>query len=792
MIKNYFKTAWRNLVNNKVYSALNILGLATGMAVALLIGLWVYYQLSFDRFLPGYADQYQVKMNITVDGNERTQDAVSLPLADVLRKEIPGIEHVAESDWNESHGLVAGDKKLYLNGSQIGGDFLKMFQYPLLEGNANNVLKEPNSIVLTKSTAISLFGNIDPIGKIVRFDNSSDLKVTGILKDLPPNSSMQFSYLVPFSHQEHTEDWIKDARQQWTNNSFQMFATLQSNVSYSQVAAKIKNIVTNRSEKMRPAHPEIIMQPLQDWHLHDEFKNGKPAGGFIDYVRMFGIIGILVLLIACINFTNLSTARSEKRAREVGVRKTLGSGKKDLILQFLVESIILTCIAAAFSLLFVQLALPSFEKLTGARLTIPFSNMLFWAIMIGYIFITGLLSGIRPAFHLSSFNPVRVLKGTIQVGKAATLSRKILVVLQFSCSIALIICTLIVYQQIQHVKDRPRGYNENRLMMTDMSDDLNKNFHALKNELLQSGVVQNVAWSSSPVTGIYFHTNVSQWPGKNSEALDLNVGGIGTSDDYLKTLQMKLLEGRDFGSSWKEDSATVILNEAAVKTMNLKNPLNQLITWNGGNVARIIGVVQNAVMESPFAPVNPVVFYHGRGGSSVIYRLAGNASTHKAIDKLAPIFNKYNPSFPYLYHFADEGYAAKFKLETLIGELSGIFAVLAIFISCLGLFALAAYMAEQRTKEIGIRKVLGASVSSVWLLLSKDFIILVIISCVIASPVAFYFLHNWLQQYDYRITISPFVFIMAGIAAIAITVMTISFQAIKAALANPVESLRSE
>jgi putative ABC transport system permease protein len=792
MFRNYLKTAWRNLVNNKAYSALNILGLATGMAVALLIGLWVYYQLSYDRFLPDYSNQYQVKMNVMVDGITRTQDAVSLPLADVLRKEIPGVKYVVESDWNESHGLVVGDKKLYLNGAQVGGDFLKMFQYPLLEGTPNNVLQETNSIALTKSTAVSLFGNADPVGKIVRFDNNSDLKVTGVLKDIPPNSSMQFSYLVPFSHKEQTEDWMKNARQQWTNNSFQMFATLQPNVRYSQVAKKIKNIVNGRSDQMRPAHPEIIMQPLQDWHLHDEFKNGRSNGGFIDYVRMFGIIGFLVLLIACINFMNLSTARSEKRAREVGVRKTLGSERKDLILQFLVESIIITFIAAAFSLLFAQLALPSFNTLTGTQLSIPFSNIVFWAIMIGYVFITGLLAGSRPAFYLSSFNPVKVLKGTMQVGKSATLSRKFLVVLQFSCSIALIISTLIVYQQIQHIKDRPRGYNENRLMMTDMSDDLNKNFPALKNELLQSGVMQNVSWSSSPVTGIYFHTDVSQWPGKNSGGLSLNIGGVGTSDDYFKTLQMKLLVGKDFSNSWKIDSGTVILNEAAVKRMNLKNPINQTITWNGGNVVRIIGVVQDAVMESPFTPVNPVVFYHGRGGSSVIYRLTYNVSTHTAIDKLAYIFSKYNPSFPYLYHFADESYAQKFKLETLIGKLSGLFAMLAIFISCLGLFALAAYMAELRTKEIGIRKVLGASVSSVWLLLSTDFIVLVIISCVIASPVAFYYMHNWLQQYDYRITISPYVFVAAGIAAIVITILTISFQAIKAAVANPVKSLRTE
>jgi ABC-type antimicrobial peptide transport system permease subunit len=532
---------------------------------------------------------------------------------------------------------------------------------------------------------------------------------------------------------------------------------------------------------------------LKYWHLYSDFKNGKEVGGFIDYVRMFSIIGALVLLIACINFMNLSTARSEKRAREVGVRKAIGSQRKDLIFQFLTESILITFVSFLLSVLFVQLALPSFNTMTGDFISIPYDSPVFWCIMISYVLATGLLSGSRPAFYLSSFNPVKVLKGSIQVGKAASLPRKVLVVLQFTCSIALIISTIIVYQQIQYAKDRPTGYSSSRLMTTDMSGDLGNNYDALKNELLQSGMVESVAKASSPLTGIYMHTGIEKWPGQGAGELGINVGGVSVSDNYFKTVGMKLLQGRDFSPNWSADTSNIIINEAAVKRMGLKNPIGQVITYdNVTGPARIIGVVKDALMESPFTPVESAVFNHGRGGNFVIYRLSQNVKTQEAIEKITRIFNSYNPAYPYIYQFVDEEYNQKFNLEVLVGKLAGVFAGLAIFISCLGLFGLAAYVAEQRTKEIGVRKVLGASVAQVWLLLSKDFIVLVLISCVIASPIALYFLSNWLQKYNYRITIGPGVFILSAIVAILITLVTISFQAIKAALTNPVKSLRSE
>jgi putative ABC transport system permease protein len=796
MIQNYLKIAWRNMRNNKVYSALNIVGLATGMAVALLIGLWVFNQYSYDRFLPNYQQAYAVKVNYTSqhDGTH-TSDAVAIPLADVLRTTIPGIKYVSEADLIDfpTHDFMVGDKKLLINGGTVAPDFLKIFQYPLLKGNVNIVLKYPYSIVIDESTAKSLFGDDNPIGKTIKIDNQHDVKVTGLMKDFPANASMQFHFLMPFSYAEQTSDWVKNARNQWDNSSFQIFVGLQPSVTSAQVAARIKNLVYQNNPRVRTFKPEVFLYPLKDWHLYSDFKNGKPAGGFIDYVRMFGIIGALVLLIACINFVNLSTARSEKRAREVGVRKAIGSQRRDLIFQFLTESVLITFLAFLLSLVFVQLALPQFNTLTGSLVQIPFSDPVFWCIMIGYVLITGLLAGSRPAFYLSAFNPVKVLKGSIQIGKAAALPRKILVVLQFSCSVAFIISTVIIYQQIQYAKDRPTGYNADRLVSTFMTKDLADHYDALKNDLVVSGMVENVTKASSPVTNIGWHTGIGSWPRQTAGEQAINVGTIITDDNYFKTVGMKLIDGKNFSGDFNTDANNIIVNEAAVRRMGLKEPINQLIGFNGINgPSRIIGVVKDALMESPFTPVEPLIFTHGQFGTQVIYRLAPGVNPHTAIEKIGKLFNKYNPAYPFTYEFVNEAYDHKFNLETLVGKLAGIFAGLAIFVSCLGLFGLAAYVAEQRTKEIAIRKVLGASITRVWILLSGDFILLVTISCVIASPIAFYFLSNWLQKYDYRIIIGPTVFVLSAIVTIIITLITISFQAIKAALANPVKSLKTE
>jgi putative ABC transport system permease protein len=788
MFKNYLKTAWRNLKNNKVYSAINILGLSAGMAVALLIGLWVYNEYSYDRFLPGYQQLYQVRRNFDNNGEVLNVTSSSLKLADALRSGIPGIAQVAETDWMGSHGLMVGNKKFYISGGQTASDFLEMFQYPLLEGNASLVLKDPYSIVLTESTARTLFGNEDPINKTVRFDNKNDLKVTGVLKDLPANSSFRFNFLVPFSYYEQTSDQVKQQRAgDFTENSYQIFVQLKPGISYAQVASGIKDIEKGENS-INAKKSDVVLQPLQRWHLYSNYVNGKDSGGFIEYVRIFSIIGMLVLMIACINFINLTTARSEKRAREVGVRKVIGSRRKDLIFQFLTESFLLTSLAFLLSLLLVQFTLPAFNLLTGNELHLPVENNVFWFLMTGYVLLIALVAGSRPAFYLSSFNPAKVLKGSLQAGRAASLPRKILVVLQFSCSIALIISTLIIYQQIKYAQDRPTGYPLDRLMMTDMNSDLERNYTILKNELLQKGIAESVTQASGPATTINWHSNVD-WPGKGvGETAEM--GKIIVREDYFSTMGIPILSGRDFAGGM--DSTGIIFNEAAIKRMRLKEPIGQIVTQNGTKY-RILGVVKDVLMASPFAPAEPTMFFCQPGGqSNLLYRLSPAIKTSAALVQLTALFNKYSPAYPYGYEFADQSYAGKFNQEVLVGKLSGIFASLAIFISCLGLFGLAAYTAEQRTKEIGIRKVLGASVPQLWLMLSKDFMVLVLISCLIASPLAFYFLQGWLQQYDYRISIGPAVFLGAGTAAMIITIVTISFQSIKAALSNPVKSLKSE
>ena len=618
MLKSYLKTAWRTLIRNKVYSILNILGLATGMAVALLIGLWVHEQYSFDRFLPGYQQAYQVRYNENNNGEIRTRSEVCIPLAAALKNDIPEVAHVALSFGNNGGTLAVGDKILPVNGYIEGEDFLNIFQYPLLKGNAAQVLKDPTSIVLTQSTAKALFGNADPINRIVRRDGWQDLKVTGVLKDIPRNSSFGFDCISTFKAFE-ANGWVKAATTNWNHTFFQLYVSLRPNVSYAQVEPKISGLV----QKYAPAtyktfQQRVIMQPFGDWHLYTDYNNGAATGGLIDYLHMFAIIGILVLLIACINFTNLSTARSEKRAREVGIRKVAGSSRQGLILQFLVESVVVTGIAFFLSLLIVQLALPAFNGLARTSIRLPLANPVFWLIMLSYVLLTGLLAGSRPAFYLSSFQPVKVLKG-LQTGKSAALPRKILVVLQFTCSIALIISTIIIYQQIQYAKDRPRGYDPNRLITTEAG---NVNYRALKQEVMQTGAVSSMSQSLSPATEIYSHNTIDNWPGRlPNEPLSLAMNSLG-DPDYFKTLGISFVAGRNFIGIDSTDATDCILNEAAVRRMRLKDPINKYIYWslsNAPNRLRIIGVVKDALTNAPLRRQNPPSSSISRPGATCSY-----------------------------------------------------------------------------------------------------------------------------------------------------------------------------
>ncbi|NLU95967.1 ABC transporter permease [Chitinophaga sp. Ak27] len=793
MIRNYLKVAWRNLMNNKVYSAINILGLAMGMAVAMIIVLWAVHEYSYDKFLPGHERAYQVRRNFNSNGDTLNFTTCSLKLADALRSEIPEMQYVSEASWMNSHGLMVGDRKLLADGMMVQRDFLRIFPFPLVEGSAAHALDDTYSIILTQSLAESLFGKGSAVGKTLRLDSRHDVRVAGVLKDLPSNSSFSFKYLIPFSYFEQTEEAVRNNRKaSFSSNAYQIFAKLKAGTDYSKVAAKIRDIELTEKDNVNSRNSAVVLQPLDRWHLYSRYENGKDTSGAIDYVRMFGIIGLLVLVIAGINFVNLSTARSEKRAREVGIRKAIGSQRRQLVIQFLTESLLTAFIALLFALLLVQLSLPAFNAIAGKTLHIPFGSWIFWLLAGAGTFLTGVLAGSKPAFFISSFNPVKTLKGTLQSGKSAAFSRKALVVMQFSCSVALIISTLVIYRQMQHARNRPTGYDPNNLIMTRLNEEMIRNYPALKNELLQSGLAQSVTLSTSPATAIGWHRDLDYWPGKlPGETVEMGI--ILADNDYFKTMGLQLVSGRNFSTNPDSDTANVILNEAAVKRLRLKDPLNELLTIDSQKV-NIIGVVKNALLESPFAAMEPITFGHSLPSTRgfMMCRFAPGADLHTTIPLIAKVFERYNPAFPFDYLFADQVYGQKFQQEVRTSKLSGIFAVLAILISCLGLFGLAAFTAQQRTKEIGVRKVLGASVSQIWIMLSRDFIILVVISCLLAAPLAFYFLQRWLLQYDYRITLGPDVFILAALAAIVITLITVSFQSIKAALVNPVGSLKSE
>ncbi|MFD1145215.1 ABC transporter permease [Larkinella insperata] len=792
MFQNYLKIAWRSLRKNRGFSFINILGLAVGMAVATLIGLWVWDELTFDRFYENEANLYRIMQNRTANGATTTQANAALPLRDVLRTEMPEIKRVVESlpsRMQSETALQVGERKVLRKAQNVGEEFLAMFRLPMRSGDWKSALRDPNSVVLTEETARALFDEADPVGKTVRLDNQFDLKVSGVLKKLPANTAWDFDFLVPFRHLELNLPWVQTARTDWNNNLIDYLVELHPNASRAAVDAKLKGIIKRHNPE---SIFEAFLHPVAQWHLYGEFQNGHNTGGFIRYVRLFGFVGLAVLLIACINFMNLATARSEKRAREVGVRKSVGSFRSQLIGQFLSESLLVAGLAFGLSLVLVLLLLPVFNGITQKQLTFPWSKPGFWLLALSFTFITGLLAGSYPAFYLSGFNAVRVLKGRVHAGRTVNWPRKVLVVVQFTACIAFIISAILVYQQIQYAKNRPMGYDSDRLLTVSLNADLQRNYEAVRNALLGSGAVESVTKASSPATTISSDTRVD-WSGKApDEIMRLNL--ISASPEYLATMGIKLKRGRNF-SPTGADSLSVILNEAAVRAMRLKEPLNQemSLVWDPGRKLRVVGVVENSIIDSPYLPVHPLMLLTGLPYEEyLIFRLTAHVGTAEALSRIEPIFQKFNPAYPFDYQFVNDEYSRKFGQEELLGKLAGVFAMLAVFIACLGLFGLAASLAEQRTKEIGIRKVLGASVVSLWSLLSREFVGLVVVACVLASPLAAYFLNDWLQQFDYRISLHWWVFALAGGLAVVIALLTVSFQSIRAALLNPVTSLRSE
>jgi len=794
MIKNYFKIAWRNLVKSKGYSAINIGGLAVGMAVAMMIALWVYDELSFNKYHKNYDRIAQVMQHANFNGKIETQTANPALMGPELRNKFGNdFKYVVQSSWTGGHLLTVGNKHITQVGNFFEADAPEMLTLKMLKGTRAG-LKDPYSIMLSASAAKSVFGNEDPINKTIKFDRNFDLKVTGVYEDLPDNTSFrEIKIMMSWELWLILNPWTKTLEEPWGSNYSQTFAQIADNADMEKVSAKIKNTKLNNVNKEEAKYEWVVfLQPMRKWNLYNEFKNGVNKGGNIQYVWLFGIIGIFVLMLACINFMNLTTARSEKRAKEVGIRKTVGSDRWQLIRQFFAESYLIVLLAFVFSLILVVLLLPMFNEVAGKKIEVPWQNPVFWLLSLVFILITGLVSGSYPALYLSSFQPLKVLKGTFRVGKFASIPRKVLVVTQFTVSVMLIIGTIIVYQQIQHAKDRPIGYTRHGLINLGMEPEIRDHFEAVRTDLKKSGAIEEMAASNSPLTQIWNTNGGFEWEGKDPNmAVDFPNNIV--SYEFGKTVQWKIKEGRDFSREYATDSAAFIINESAARFFGFDKPVGKVLQWNEEPFT-IIGIVSDIMQESPFYPVRPTLYHTGdyRSMYNVIVKLNLQQNAKQSLSRIEQIWKKYTPNVPFDYKFIDEEFGSKFRAEERIGKLSSYFAVLAIFISCLGLFGMASFVAEQRTKEIGIRKVLGASVVNLWRLLSIEFFVLVLFSCIIAAPIAWYYLHNWLANYDYRIEIRWQVFVMAAFTALIITLLTVSFQAIKAAVSNPVKSLRTE
>ena len=790
MLSNYFKVAWRHLLQNKGFSFINIFGLAIGMAFAILIGLWIQYETSYDNFHKNGDRIGKVMKHVLFNNEKSTQQATPLPLYYEFKSNYPEVKRNSRMDWGDDYSLMAGDKKIKMRGRHVDPDFIGMFSFQLSKGNSATALNDLHSMIITESVATALFGNEDPVGKTVRINNEYDRQVTAVMKDVPENSTIQFDFLAPYEYLASNDVFIKEQKTNWGNNFLVNLVEMKEGASIEAFTKKIWNLNTQKSTDLKDAY--MFIEPLKDWHLKSEYKNWVQTGGKYAYVKLFGIIGIFVLLIACINFMNLSTARSEKRAREVGIRKAIGSLRSQLIVQFLTETLLTSFIAFLVSLIIIPLLLPLLKDVGFEHITFNPGNFTLILGAFGVAIITGLIAGSYPALYLSSFVPVKVLKGFFKQGQGAVTFRRVLVVSQFAISIGLIISTVIVFQQIEHARERSLGYNTDNLISISSSNDLVKNFAPLKQELLRSGYIESVAKTSGPLTHVSNSWGDFTWDGKDPNA-QIALDVLMTEWDFEKTAGLKFKQGRPFSREHKTDSNGVILNEAALKMIGYKDPIGKTMK-NGDRQITIVGVIENMIIQDPFRPVNPTVLLFNADATTnyIFIRLREKASLKAALAAMQVIFDKYNPAFPFEYNFSDEQFEDKFNLEQQVGKLAGIFAVLAVFISCLGLFGLAAFMAERRTKEIGIRKVLGATLVNLWSLLSKEFVVLVIIGCVIASPIAFLLMSDWLQSYDYRINIQWWVFVVAGIVALVIALLTVSAQAVKAAVANPVKSLRSE
>lgn len=791
MLKNYIKITFRHLWKNKTYSFLNIFGLAIGLACAGVIFLWVEDEVTYNNSHVKKDQVYQVWENWNYDGDIRTFSSTPAPLADAMKAEIPGITRTCRASESGTNLLFTlGDKKMYASGLYADASLFSIFTFPFIEGNAANPFPQLYSIVITEKTARKFFGGTrNLVGKTITIDNAQPYVVSGVIKDIPENSSIKFEWAAPFEIYFNQNAYLKN----WGANSVDTYAELAPNADIVGINAKMQHIISDHNPG---AVNQAFLFNMNNWRLHGQFSNGKQSGGRIEYVRLFSLIAWIILFIACINFMNLATARSEKRAKEVGVRKVMGAGKNKLITQFISEALFMSALSAVLAVIILLIVLPGFNALVDKDLSIGLDNLMHLFYLLGITVICGVLAGSYPSLYLSSFNPVFVLKGIKSKTGSAVLVRKGLVIAQFSVSIILIICTAIIYQQIQHVKKRNLGLNKDNLISMEAQGTIKQNFAAIKTALLATGVVDNVALADHvPLFGGN-NTEDIGWEGKPANGKILISQRL-VSPEFIQTAGMKIVAGSDFKPVAAANGMDVLITESLEQLMGKGSAVGKTITtpYSEDSIihSRVAGVVKNYVYGNIYGSPDPVVFYCLPEETNLMYvRMNAGADKEAALHKISAVMQQMNPAYPFAYRFTDDQFNAMFTNETLMQQLSRLFATLAIVISCLGLFGLAAYTAERRTKEIGIRKVLGGSVSGITRLLSADFLKLVGIAALIAFPVAWYTMDQWLQKFPYRVSIHYWVFLLAGVAAMLIALLTISFQSIKAALMNPVNSLKAE
>jgi putative ABC transport system permease protein len=782
MFYSYLKIACRHLMKSRINTSINILGLSLGMAVVLLAGLWVWDELSFNHIHTNHERLAQTLSVSHFNGNVGAEANSSVPVAAALKSQFPADFARASLLSATSQNFANGDKKIAGSGAWVQADFPVMFSLHMLAGSAN-ALKDPGSLLLSTEIAKALFGSTPAIGKLIRIGNGTTLKCGGVYKDLPENSSFYtYQFLLPWENNDNPGK----SEDSWINHHYQLFVELNPNADPDQVSARIRDIT---KPHLKNAWEDIQLYPMDRWRLYDRSENGHMTGGRLEQVWLCGIIAFFVLMLACINFINLTTARSAKRARETGVRKVLGSSRRNLIAQFLGEALLTTFLATLVALVLAQLTIPWFNRLDGKELSIPYSSPPFWLLVLAISSFTGLLSGSYPAFYLSGFQAIEVLKGRLRTGSFASLARRLLVTVQFTISISLIIAVITIYRQVQFAKNRPVGYSPAGLITIEPGmPDLLERFDALRAELIKTGAVQEVAESSSPTTEVRNSMLGYDWEGRDPRFIPV-LGTLFISHEFGKTIGWTIKEGRDFSRTFATDSGAVILNEAAVNYMGLKNPVGKSI-----GERPIIGVIHDMVMESPYNTVLPTIFTVMTDSRihTLIVRINPALNIQDALARIKPVMMRYDPASIFSYDFVDTSYGAKFLDEERTGRLTSVFAALAILISCMGLFGLVSFVAEQRTREIGIRKTLGASVFNLWRLLSTEFLLLVLVSGLIAAPLTYVALHAWLQHFTYHTSLSWWIFLSAGAGALLITLLTVSHQTIRAASANPINSLRSE